>query len=119
MALKIIDQYKGGLNMKARQTIAVLAALTAMSACTWVKPVDGVEAVALVKPELAQNCKKLSKVSAQVKHKVGFVNRGSKKVAQELLTLARNDAVEEGADTIVALGEPLEGKQSFQLYKCR
>ncbi len=105
--------------MKVYQGIAAFSAVLSMAACTWVKPVDGVEAVALVKPEVAQKCQKMSKVSAQVKHKVGFVNRGSKKVAEELLTLARNDAVEEGADTIVALGEPVEGKQSFQLYKCR
>jgi len=107
------------MKKKSLFTLFISTALVSTAACTWVKPVDGTEGVALVKPELAQNCEKLSTTTVQVKHKVGFVSRSTKKVAQELLTMARNNAVQAGADTIVANNEPTEGSQSFGLYKCR
>ncbi|MBX2857422.1 MAG: DUF4156 domain-containing protein [Cellvibrionaceae bacterium] len=90
-----------------------------VSACTWVKPKEGVESIALVKFAAVAQCKKLSTTTSYVKQKVGFVNRGSKKVALELLTLARNSALEAGGDTIAQLSEVSDGKQKFGIYKCR
>ena len=88
-------------------------------ACTWVKPVEGVESVALVKLNAVQQCQRLRTTTSYVKDKVGFVNRGSKKVALELVTLAKNSALEAGGDTIAQLSEITEGKQKFGIYKCR
>ncbi|WP_075188024.1 DUF4156 domain-containing protein [Teredinibacter haidensis] len=106
--------------MKSTKLIVITAvlALTATS-CTWVKPVEGTEAVALVKANAVQNCKKLGKATVSVKGKVGFFNRKAKKVSEELLTLARNEAVSLGADTIVSDSVADAGKQSFSLYQCR
>lgn len=97
----------------------VFVALSGAIGCTWVKPVDGTEAVALVKSNVVQNCKKLGKTTVKVKGNVGFVNRNEAKVAKELLTMALNQAVEDGADSIVADSEPSDGRQTFSLFKCR
>ncbi|WP_185236255.1 DUF4156 domain-containing protein [Teredinibacter franksiae] len=98
----------------------VLVSVFLFSACTWVKPEAGTEAVALVKPEVVQDCKRLGKSTVGVKNKVGFINRKDTKVWEELLTLARNEALSMQADTLVAEGTVSEeGKQAFSLYKCR
>lgn len=94
-----------------------LIALT--SGCTWVKPKEGVEAIALVKFAAVAQCEKLRTTTSYVKQKVGFVNRSSKKVALELRTLAKNSALEAGGDTIVQLSEVNEGEQKFGIYRCR
>ncbi len=108
--------------MRATQTAALLlssALLSSVLGCTWVKPVDGTEAVALVKPNVVQNCERLGKTTVQVKDSLGFINRNEEKVAKELRTMALNQAVEDGADTLVADSEPSDGRQTFSLYKCR
>ena len=89
------------------------------SGCTWVDPIAGASAVTLVKASHVTNCKQLGTTTSQVKDKVGFVNRNDDTVMEELLTLAKNSAVELGGDTLVAEGGPSEGTQKFKIYKCQ
>lgn len=107
------------MNLKALTLSLVATAVAVNAGCTWVKPVEGTEAVALVKPEVVQNCQSLGKTTVQVKDRVAFINRRDAKVAEELLTMARNEAVELGADSIVVLSEETDGKQAYGMYKCR
>jgi len=88
------------------------------SGCTWVKPAAGAGSVALVMPKHVINCKSLGTTTVEVKDRVGFVNRSEEKVAEELLTLAKNAAVKQGGDTLVADGAPVDGTQKFKIYKC-
>lgn len=92
--------------------------LAMLAACQWVKPEPGAQGVALVKPQVVQDCTKLGESRVKVKSAIGPLDRGTKKVQDELLTLAKNEAVLIGADAIVAQGTPQEGKQSFALYRC-
>jgi len=108
----------GICNISRLALLPVSVALV-LSACTWVKPEEGTEAVALVKPQVVQNCQKLGQTNVKVTDKLAFINRSDKKVAQELLTEARNAALLKGADSIVAEGEEVDGKQTFGLYRCR
>lgn len=87
--------------------------------CTWVDPKPGASAVTLVKPSHVVNCKSVGTTQSQVKDKIGFINRSDDKVTEELLTLAKNSAVEMGGDTLVAEGGPSEGSQKFRIYKCQ
>lgn len=105
--------------LKQLAKCSLASVLVGAIGCTWVKPVDGVEAVALVKADVVQNCQKLGKTTAQVQQKLGFIQRNEEKVAKELRTLARNQAVNEGADTIVADTAVVDGRQTFMMYKCR
>lgn len=90
-----------------------------IAGCTWVQPVDGANAVALVKPSATQLCDSLGRTTVQVKDKVGFIPRDRFKMQIELTTLAQNAAIELGGDTIVETKPMRDGKQTFAVYKCK
>lgn len=97
----------------------MLLGIVAASGCTWVDPIAGASAVTLVQPSHVVNCQSIGTTISQVANKIGFVNRSDDKVTEELLTLAKNSAVEMGGDTLVAEGGPSEGTQKFRIYKCQ
>lgn len=97
---------------------AIASTWLLFSACTWVKPNEGAGDIALVKPIHAQGCNKLGTATAQTREKVAGISRKDKKVAAELLALAKNEALSMGGNTLVAIGTPKEGKQSFEVYSC-
>jgi hypothetical protein len=51
--------------------------------------------------------------------KVGFISRSVDAVEQNLLQLARNNALEVNGDTLVKDEMPAFGKRSFLVYKCK
>lgn len=53
-----------------------------------------------------------------VKSKVGFYNRNPLRVQEELETLARNEAPGANANTVQAQGQPLDGSQRFNAFRC-
>ena len=63
-------------------------------------------------------CDKAGEITVSVKDRVGFYDRNDLKVKDELESLARNQAVSLPADTVVARGEPRNGEQSFDAYRC-
>ncbi len=95
-----------------------LIALATLSSCTWVKPTPQGSTVAVTKAANVRNCENLREVTVSVTSKVGFYKRDADKVATELTTLARNEAVSDGGDTIVPSSSIENGKQSFNVYKC-
>lgn len=100
------------------KTIVLLLGSLALVACTWVEPSEQGKSVILVTPAHVTNCQPLGTVTSSTKDSVGFVDRSEKKVAAELLDLARNKAASMGGDTIVAEGPARDGSQTFLLYKC-
>jgi hypothetical protein len=96
----------------------LLTGFLAASGCTWVDSVPGASRVTLVMPQHVSQCQPLGTTTSQVKAQVGPVHRSESKVQEELLTLARNSAVEIGGDTLVAEGPPSQGTQRFRIYKC-
>lgn len=97
----------------------VLALCVVATGCKWVKPSDNGKDVALVKPIHVQNCKKLAVTTSVGKKKVGFVKRKDDVVSDELVTLAKNEAAKINGDTIVAIGEMVDGSQKFDIYSCQ
>ena len=92
--------------------------------CTWVPLTPGGEAVqsiagaSAISSEIA-GCKEKGAVNAQTRTKIGIFARSEKKIAEELESLARNNAAEMGANKIVAEGPPsVEGRQRFTAYSC-
>jgi hypothetical protein len=66
-----------------------------------------------------EGCTRVGTTKTRTKLKVGFFTRGEKKVAEELATLARNDAPELGGNTVVADGPvDADGMQRFSIYDC-
>lgn len=100
-------------NIKLMALLPILA----LSACTWVKSEPGAFDVNLKKPEEVAACKKLGNATTRTKASFGL-NRNADKVAIELLTLARNEAVKMGGNAVVPTGQVMGGTQSFAIYSC-
>ena len=97
----------------------ILAVLTLMViGCNWVKETQDGSVVALVKPIHVAQCQKVGYTKSTVKSKVGIIERGERKVANELVTLAKNDAARRGGNSIVATSGIVDGTQTFDIYQC-
>ncbi|MFN3543977.1 MAG: DUF4156 domain-containing protein [Thiobacillus sp.] len=79
----------------------------------------GSEQVSLATPDQVVNCAPRGNVTVSVLTSVGFVSRSAEAVEANLLQLARNSAVNEGADTLVRKESSKFGERTFGLYKCR
>jgi len=79
----------------------------------------GSDRVSLADANQVSGCQSKGKTIVSVIAKVGFINRLDEAVEADLYQLARNNAVDAGADTLVK-GESQEfGKRTFDMYKCR
>jgi hypothetical protein len=79
----------------------------------------GAEQVVLAQPADVANCQPLGQTTVQVLAGVGPLSRGNEAVEDNLAQMARNDAVDRNANTIVK-GNSLEfGKRSFSMYRCK
>jgi hypothetical protein len=102
-----------------KKLVFLFAVVSLSSACTWVKVSEDATRVAVTDLAHVTNCEKVRNVNVKVKASVGPVDRHSAKVATELATLARNEAVNFGGDTVAPTSEINAGSQSFGVYKCR
>jgi hypothetical protein len=98
--------------------VAVAAFVTTTLACAWVDPEPGSERVRLISAPEATACTKIGSARANTKDSVGFVSRSEQTVDEELVTLGRNEAAKLGGNALVAIGEPKDGHQAFEVYRC-
>jgi hypothetical protein len=109
-----------------RPTSLILAAVSlsplilGMSGCAShlieVKP--GSDHVSVADASQVTSCKYVGKTTVMVLSQVGIFSRSIEDVDANLLQLARNDAVDEGGDTIVKGERPEIGKRTFEIYQC-
>jgi hypothetical protein len=105
--------------------IALIAAVVAWmaliaGACAWVKLSPAGESVRVGTVAQVSSCKKLGATHAKTSTKVGIFTRNPRKIDEELEHLARNEAAEMGADTIVPQGPTSsEGRRSFDVFRCK
>jgi len=99
--------------------LSVLVATTT-AACTWV-PIEqrGKSVQVLPAGPVPAGCQQTGEVVVTVKSKVGFYNRNPLRVQEELETLARNEAPGANADAVQAQGQPADGSQRFNAFRCR
>lgn len=100
---------------------AMLPLLSGLSGCAsgLIGDRPGSNRVSLADANQVNGCQSKGKTIVSVMAKVGFINRLEEVVEADLYQLARNNAVDAGADTLVK-GESQEfGKRTFDLYKCR
>lgn len=100
-------------------TAAAMAAAVGLGACTWVKTTPAGATVRLASASALAGCERTGKVTVSLKNRVAGVERKPTKVAEELATLARNEAASLGGDTVVAETDPSEGSQVFGVYRCK
>jgi hypothetical protein len=80
---------------------------------------EGADRVSLADANQVGACQSKGKTIVSVLAKIGFINRLEEVVEADLYQVARNDAADAGADTLVK-GESQEfGKRTFDMYKCR
>ncbi len=80
---------------------------------------QGADRVSLADANQVGACQSKGKTIVSVLAKIGFINRLDEVVEADLYQVARNDAADAGADTLVK-GESQEfGKRTFDMYKCR
>jgi hypothetical protein len=102
--------------------VSALAALTAgLGGCAskMIEVRPGSDQVALAQPSQVSSCESKGKVNVSVLSEVAFVTRSPEAVEDNLLQLARNAAVDGGADTVVKGNSTEYGKRTFEMYKCR
>jgi hypothetical protein len=100
-----------------RNLMLIVVVSVLLGGCTFVKLTPQGENVAVLQANEVGNCDRISAITVHVTSKV-VVNRQPAKVAQELRTVARNDAADRG-DTIVPTSQPRNGEQTFDIYRCR
>ncbi len=98
--------------------VAVLA-LAFVAGCTWVPMQTGAAAVRVIPAgAMPSGCMKLGEIEVEVTDRVGFYERNPLRVREELETMARNEAVGLGADTVQPLADPRDGSQRFAGLRC-
>ncbi|MCK4704822.1 MAG: DUF4156 domain-containing protein [Gammaproteobacteria bacterium] len=97
---------------------ALCLTIICLPACTWIEPTKEGGEVALVKPFNVNSCSKLGTTNVTVTYKIGILTREDEAVTEELIIAAKNRAAELGGDSIVAKAPAVEGKMSFDVYKC-
>ena len=108
----------------SKQTFAVLvivALLTAAGGCAsnLIGVHEGADRVSLADVTQVTACQSKGKTIVTVLAKIGIIPRNEQDVEDNLYQLAKNNAVDAGADTLVK-GESKEfGKRLFEMYKCR
>ncbi len=92
--------------------------LLGVAGCTWVKLSEEGATVAVASSGEIESCKRVGKITAISRAKVAGVERNDKKLNTELETIARNEAVSMGGNTVSPLG-PVDGNErEFGVYTC-
>jgi hypothetical protein len=99
-------------------SISVALAL-GLSACSWVKPTAQGAQVKVATAEDVGHCRKVGTSTVSVMDKVAGVPRGYRTMSEELANLARNEAPNLQGDTVVPVGDIVNGQQQFEVYDCR
>ena len=79
----------------------------------------GSDRVSLADASQVSGCQSKGTTIVSVLAKIGFIDRAPKAVEDNLYQLARNNAVDAGADTLVKGESKKFGTRAFEMYKCR
>ena len=80
---------------------------------------EGADRVSLADASQITACQPKGKTIVTVLAKIGIIPRNEQDVEDNLYQLAKNNAVEAGADTLVKGESKGPGKRLFEMYKCR
>jgi len=104
-------------HMRTTSSIVCAVALC-VSGCTWVSVTEEGQDIRVLQAGATTGCEKIGNVSAKTTDHVTIFARSDRKIQEELEGLARNEATELGGDAIVPVGSPVDGRQSFDVYRC-
>ena len=99
--------------------LCLIGAVLSAAACSWVRPTTPSHEVLLLTEDRVSDCQKLGSTTVKTLSKVVVVSRSDDKMHNELVTLAKNEAVVMGGDTVAPLSPADGGQQVFGVYDCR
>ena len=101
-------------------SVVIMCAIAAPTlGCTWVPLTDEGGNVRILQVSAAADCQKISTVSSKTADRVVIFPRSDRKVREELESLARNEAADGGGNAIAPIGAMVNGRQSFDVYRCQ
>lgn len=106
------------MRLRSLLLLPVLAATLVLGACTWVPIAPSAQAVRVLRAA-PTGCEKVGEIDVEVTDKLMLYKRNPLRVADELETLARNQAASIPATDIHPLGPPGEGTQRFAAWRCK
>jgi hypothetical protein len=104
--------------MKQLKLVLFILFTLLLNACTWVELTPEGEKARILSMEEVSGCKKMGQTTSTTKATMAGVARHPNAINDELNTLARNSAINLKADTIVPVGEILDGKRTYMVYRC-
>jgi len=79
----------------------------------------GADQVVLAKDTEVAKCKSLGRSTLSVLSSLGPITRSAEAVEENLLQMARNEAIDKGGDTVVKGNSVEYGKRSYEVFKCK
>lgn len=96
----------------------ILLVLLAVSGCSWLWPSVKESDVRLITVDRLSGCSRLGTTHVSLMDRLEPLLQNEAQVAEELVALARNSAVQFGGNAIMALTGIRDGTQSFAIYSC-
>ncbi len=116
--MKTNDEMRMGARSAFAATALALALGVSGCANKFIDVRPGSTQVALATAEQVARCVAKGQITVSVIAKLAFITRSDEAVEANLLQLARNGAVDAGADTVVKGNSTEYGTRSFAMYKC-
>lgn len=79
----------------------------------------GADQVVLAKESEVASCKSLGRSTLSVLSSLGPITRSAEAVEENLLQMARNEAIDKGGDTVVKGNSVEYGKRTYEVFKCK
>jgi len=107
-----------GMECK-RFALPWLAASAIVGGCSFMDLTKEGEGVRIATADAVSACTGLGRTTASVVYEVASMPRQADAVKENIEVTARNSAASMGGDTIVPVSPIAEGKQTFEVYRCR
>jgi hypothetical protein len=101
------------------RVLVLLSIVAVAGGCSFVNLTAGGEGVRVAAADAVSACTGLGRTTASVVHEVATVPRHPDAVKENIEVTARNSAASMGGDTIVPVSGITEGKQTFEVYRCK
>lgn len=89
-----------------------------LAGCSWIDVTPEAERVRIVPQDRVSDCTLRGTINAATKAEVIGLTRNNRVVTDEVDNLARLEAVDLNADTLVALGPVDRGARTYRAYRC-
>lgn len=104
--------------MKLRHLIVPVLVAATLGGCAWARLTPYGEQARVLSASQVGTCKALGTTTVQVPATVLGIPRPQRDVEHDLQVVARNALQNVHGDTIVPEGKPVNGAQTFEMYRC-